>query len=158
MQIHEDYVAFSGESSRAFNIALQTLLPLGFLVESKGSDRLAVTGPGFNSTRQNALLGISRAEFIAERSSLRVRAELGGVDRMLRFMVILLVGLGIFDALLFTTLWYFLDELRTHIWFLAIPALTLVPWIFIAPFMARWIGNRTKDALNTLLQNMAMMV
>jgi len=110
MQIHEDYVAFSGESSRAFNIALQTLLPLGFLVESQGSDRLVVTGPGFNSTRQNALLGISRAEFTAERSSLRVSAELGGVDRMLRFLAILLVGLGIFDALLFTALWYFLEN------------------------------------------------
>ena len=156
MQVVEDFVSFSGEPSRAFDTALRTLLPLGFLVVSEGSSQLIVTGPGFNSTRQNALLGISRAEFTAERSSLKVLAELGGVDRMQRFLIILLVGLGLFDSLVFLGLWYFLDQLRAHTWFLAIPALTLVPWVVIGPILARWIGNRTREALNRLLQNMAL--
>lgn len=156
MQIHEGYVVFSGDAERAFDIALETLLPLGFQIETKGSSRLTAAGPGFGSTRQGALLGVSRAEFTADRSSLRVRAELGGVDRMQRFLIILLVGVGTFDSLLFTALWYFFGEIRAYSWFLAIPALTMLPWIFIGPILARWIGKRTKEALDTLLHNMAM--
>lgn len=156
MQIHEDYVAFSGDGSRAFEIALQTLLPLGFRIESQGSSRLVVTGPRYNSTRQNSLLGISKAEFTAERSSLRVRAELGGVDRMQRFLLFLLLGLGLFDSVLFTALWLFVEEIHAYTWFLAVPVLTFIPWIFVAPLMVRWISRRTKEALSALLNNMAM--
>jgi hypothetical protein len=156
MQVVEDFVSFSGDPSRAFDTALRTLLPLGFQVINESSSQLIVTGPGFTSTQQNALLGISRAEFTAERSSLKVLTELGAVDRMQRFLIILLVGLGLFDSLVFLGLWYFLDKLRAHTWFLAIPALTLVPWVVIGPILTRWIGNRTREALNRLLQNMAL--
>lgn len=69
MLIHDDFVAFSSDARRAFDIALQTLLPLGFEVVEQNSFHLVVTGPGFSSSRQNALHGISRAEFSAERSS-----------------------------------------------------------------------------------------
>lgn len=155
MRIVEDQVPFSGDAARAFDTARQTLLPLGFRVESEGATRLVVSGPGMNSTRQNALLGVSRAEFNAERGSLRVRAELGGVDRLQRFLILLMLGLGLFDSLIFIGLWYFFDQLRAHTWFLAIPALTLAPWIFIGPFIARLIARNTEKSLNTLLQNMA---
>jgi len=156
MQIVEDSVSFSGEPSHAFDTALRTMLPLGFQVISEGSGLLVLSGPGFTSTRQNALLGVSRAEFTAERSSLKVRAELGGVDRMQLFLIVLLVGLGLFDSLIFLGLWWFLDALRARAWFLFIPALTLLPWVIIGPILARWIGKRTREALRQLLQNMAL--
>ncbi len=157
MQTQEDYVAFSGDPDKAFDTALQTLLPLGFEVELQSSSRLVVTGPGFNSTRQNALLGVSRAEFSAEHHALRVSAQLGGVERIRRSLIILLVSLGVFDSLVFLALWYFLDSLRVHPWFLAIPALTLIPWVVIGPVISRLIGSRTRAALNTLLHNMAIL-
>ena len=157
MLIHEDFVAFTGDPHRAFEIALQTLLPLGFEVAEQSSLHLVVTGPGFNSTRQNALLGISRAEFSAEHSSLVVKAELGGLDRFQRLMLIFMIGLGAFDSLLLLALWFFIERLRTHTWFLAIPVIIFIPWIFIAPVLARWIRKRTKSALNTLLHNMAIL-
>jgi len=157
MLIHEDFVAFTGDARRAFDAALQTLLPLGFEVEEQSSLHLVVTGPGFNSTRQNALLGISRVEFSAERSSLVVNAELGGLDRFQRLMLIFMIGVGAFDSLLLLALWFFIERLRTHTWFLAIPVIIFIPWIFIAPVMTRWISKRTKNALKTLLHNMAML-
>ena len=157
MLIHEDFVAFTGDARRAFEIALQTLLPLGFEVAEQSSISLVATGPGFNSTRQNALLGISRAEFSAERSSLVVKAELGGLDRFQRLMLIFMISLGAFDSLLLLALWFFIERLRTHTWFLAIPVIIFIPWIFIARVMTRWISKRTKNALNTLLHNMAML-
>ena len=64
MITHEAFVNFSGDGQRALDIILQTLLPLGFEVESQGSTHLVVTSQaGYNSTRQDALLGITRAEF-----------------------------------------------------------------------------------------------
>jgi hypothetical protein len=157
MQIQEENITFNGDSSRALDTALRTLLPLGFEIESQGSGYLALKGPGMNSTRQNALQGISHAEFSANRGSLRVRAELGGVDRMQRFLVFLLIGLGLFDSLVFIGLWYFLDPLRAHPWFLVIPLITFIPWIIIGPLLARWIDKRTREALGVLLHNMAML-
>jgi len=157
MQTYEEKVDFFGDASRAIDTALRTLLPLGFEIESQGSSYLTVKGSGMNSTRQNALQGVSRAEFTADRGSLRVRAELGGVDRMQRFLVLLLLGMGLFDSMVFLGLWYFLDELRAHPWFLIIPLLTFFPWIIIGPLLARWIGKRTREALGALLRNMAML-
>ena len=156
MQFYEEKTDFYGDPSRAFDTALRVLLPLGFEIESQGSSHLTVKGPGMNSTRQNALQGVSRAEFTADRGSLRVRAELGGVERMQRFLVMLLLGMGLFDSLVFLGLWYFLDELRAHPWFLVIPLIIFLPWTIISPLLARWVGKRTRNALNALLSSMAV--
>ena len=156
MQFYEEKTDFYGDPSRVFDTALRVLLPLGFEIESQGSSYLTVKGPGMNSTRQNALQGVSRAEFTTERGSLRVHAELGGVERMQRFLVLLLLGMGLFDSLMFLGLWYFLDKLHAQPWFLIIPLLTFLPWIIIAPLLARWIGKRTRDSLGSLLRDMTM--
>lgn len=155
MNIHETSIAYSGDSQRAMDMALQTLLPLGFQIESQGSAHLIVSNSSYNSTRQSGLKGISRAEFNAGHSTLSVRAELGGVERLQRFLLFLLLGVGVFDTLMLTGLWYFLETLRAHTWFLAIPILSLLPWVFIAPRMTVWIRQRTLDALDILLSNMA---
>lgn len=68
-----------------------------------------------------------------------------------------MIGLGVFDSLILTALWFFIERLRVHTWFLVVPVLIFIPWVFIAPVLTRWLGKRTKDALNTLLQKMAML-
>jgi len=156
MITHEEFVNFNGGGEHAFGIALQTLLPLGFQVEAQGSSHLIVSSKGFRSTRQHPLQGITRAEFNASRSALTVKAELGGVDWLARFILILVLGMAAFDTLLFTGLWYFLDELHQSTWMLAIPLASFLPWIFLAPYMIRMFKKRTVDALKTLLDNMAM--
>ncbi len=155
MDTYEDFVTYSGAGERAFNVALQTLLPLGFQVESKGSAHLAVAGGRYTSTKQNALLGVSRAEFSLGHSALTVKAELGGAERMQKMLLLILLGLGGFDVLLFTSLWYFVPELHAQRWFLFIPLLALIPWAFIAPYMTKMIRARTVEALKTLLANMS---
>lgn len=155
MITHEEFVNFSGDGERAINSTLQSLLPLGFQIESQGSSRLVVTNSNYRSTKQDPLLGISRAAFNINRFSLEVRAELGGVVKMRNFLLALLIGIGVFDAALFTAMWYFLDELRPHTWLLAFPLAALLPWIFLGPYLTRWIKNRTVDALKKLLDEMA---
>ena len=155
MQTYEDFIPYTGDGERAIDIALQTLLPLGFRIESQGSSHLTVTNQHYNSTKQDALMGITRAEFDLSRSALTVRAELGGVERMQKFLLFILLGLGAFDVLLFTGLWYFIPELHAQTWFLFIPLVALIPWAIIAPRMTVWIRERTVSALQTLLSNIA---
>jgi len=153
----EEFVTFSGDAERAFDTALRALLPLGFQVEERGASRLVVRGPGYDSSRQDALLGISRAVFTAAGSTLEVHAELEGVDRLMRRLLFLILGLAFFDLALFTALWYFLEPLRRNTWILATPALALLPWVFLAPYLTRLFSGRTRQALAALLENIALL-
>lgn len=153
----EESVTFSGDAERAFDTALRALLPLGFQVEERDSYRLVVRGPGYDTSRQEALLGVSRAVFTAGGSTLEVRAELEGVDRLMRRLLTLILALAAFDLALFTSLWYFLEPLRANTWILATPALALLPWVFLASFLTRLFSSRTRQALVALLENMAFL-
>jgi len=155
MMAFQQSVSYSGNSQIAMNTLLQTLLPLGFQIIEQSEWALIVEGPGYNSTRQNALLGMSRGEFSFSRSTISINADLGGVDRMSRFLLFLLIGIGLFDAVVFTGLWFFIDALRAHQWFLAIPTLAILPWVFIAPIMTKWIRKHCEEAITNLLKNMA---
>jgi hypothetical protein len=156
MITHEEFINFSGNGERAISTALQTLLPLGFRIESQGSSHLIVSSHNYRSTKQDPLLGISRAEFSVSRFSLNVKAELGGVAWMRNFLTMLFVGLGVFDLIVFGALWYFLDALRPYPWLLAFPLASMLMQIFLGPIMTRTIKNRTLDALKKLLDNMAI--
>lgn len=141
------------DPAHAKKIVLQTLLPLGFKMINDTSYGFTVNGPGYRSTRQSALLGISNAVFDFGRSHITIDAELGGLHRMARWLLIILIGVGIIDAAIFFALWYYLPELNQQRWFLFIPVLTLLTWIFIGPFMIKFLRHRCEDAINTLLCN-----
>jgi len=153
MHIYKKSQINNHDPERAKNIILQSLLPLGFEIVSDTSYGLTVSGPGYRSTRQNPLLGISAATFDIGRSQISVDAQLGGVGRLGQTLVSILIGVGLVDAAIFFALWYFLPELNQHRWFLFIPALTLIPWVFIAPWMTKFIRRRCEDAIDTLLRN-----
>lgn len=154
MITYEENVRFSGDGKRAFDIALAALLPLGFQIESQNSTQLVFSGGRYFSTKQNALLGMSRVEFNLRPATLGIKAELGGVAKMQRFLQYILVGLCLFDVILFTILWVLLDELHPHPWILAIPLAVFIPWILIAPKMTTWIRERSVEAINSLLSKM----
>lgn len=137
----------------AKNIVLQTLLPLGFEIVSNASSALSVSGPGYRSTRQSPLLGISYANFDFGESQISVDADLGGIDRKARILLAVLISVGVLDSGIFLALWFFIDRLREATWFLFIPALTLLPWIFLAPWITRFLRRRAEDAIDTLLRN-----
>ena len=154
---HFHYEApYSGNPQFAVHTALQTLLPLDFRIIAQTSSTLVVEGPGYTSTRQNALLGMSRGELTFSRSTVSINAEMGGVDRMGRFLLFLLMGMGTINAAIFIVLWFTIDRLHAQTWFLAIPALVFLPWVFIAPWMKRWIGKRCEEAIIRLVDNSAL--
>jgi hypothetical protein len=146
---------YNADPSRAKDIVLQTLLPLGFQVINDGTYSLTLNGPGYRSTRQSPLLGISTAVFDFGRSQIVIDAELGGLNRMSQLLLAILIGVGVIDSAIFFALWYYLPELNQNRWFLFVPALTLLLWIFIAPLITRFIRRRCEDAIDTLLRNAA---
>lgn len=148
-------VPYSGNAQFAINSALQTLLALDFKIIDQTGSTLTVGSPGYHSTHQNALLGMSRGELFFSPSHISINAELGGVDRTARFLLILMLGMGAINAIVFTGLWFFVEQLHAQPWFLAIPALVFLPWILIAPRMAKWIRKRCEEALIRFVDNLA---
>jgi hypothetical protein len=143
MSIYEDSISLSGNGERAFATALQTLLPLGFQVESQGSWHLMIINKGVRSTLQHPLQGISRAEFNIGHATLTVKAELDRADWMQKSMTAIFIGAGIFDATILAAMWYFLAPLHQQTWFLAIPVTIFSVWILSSAYMVRLIKERT---------------
>ncbi len=52
-------VPFTGDTSRAFDMATAALTPVGFRVSSRDKASLNLSGPGLRSTKQAAILGAS---------------------------------------------------------------------------------------------------
>jgi hypothetical protein len=149
-------VPFTGKASKALEVARSTFLPQGFQIVANTDYELRVTGPGINSTRENPLKGISEASIIARSSAIEIKATLGGVEKMKRFLTFFPLGMALLFLIVFGILAWKLPALRHPMFFLT-PALALSPWIFLAPLMSRQIGKRTMQAIDTLLNNMVML-
>src|SRR5687767_16040666 len=83
---HSATLPFHGDSSQALNLAIAALTSIGFRLSEHTPESLDMTGPGMNNTRASALTGASRIQFRAGAGELSLDAELGGVQRMVRFV------------------------------------------------------------------------
>ncbi|MDT5059583.1 MAG: hypothetical protein QOH63_42 [Acidobacteriota bacterium] len=149
-------VPFTGSASNALKVAKSTFLPQGFQLVASTEHELRVTGPGINSTRENPLKGISEASIIIRSSAIEIKAALGGVEKMKKFVTFFPLGMGLLFLIVFGVLALTLPDLRRP-WFFLIPIVVLLPWLFLAPLMSRMIGRRTMQAIDTLLNNMVML-
>ena len=155
MDTYEQTLRFSGDWQKAFEVALQSLLPLGFRIERRDEFTLTLSNnQRYLNTRQNALLGISRIRFSLRPGVLSVKTEMGALTRMVKVMAYLLAGMLALFVLLFGVLWLTLAEFQGQPWILLLTAAPFIPWIFILPFMQGWLQKRTQAALETLLHNM----
>ena len=138
---------------KAIEVARSTFMSLDFRIVSCSGRELRVEGKGMRNTKQNPLKGITEATILASRSGIDIQAVLGGVDWMRRFVLIFPLALGGFLTLVFGVLSIFVPTMRNPLVLLA-PILSLAPWPIIGPFMARWIKQRTEQAIDALLENM----
>ena len=138
----------------------------GFAIKQKHDHRIVFTGPGMTSTKQNPLLGASKLDVEVFGKDLKLTAELGGVQRMSRFvrwfpLILCLFLATVFLVVgLFTGLPFFNQPNQNNAggfnWMIAIFAMCMLPalpWLFIAPIMIRWIREKTNRALETLVKN-----
>lgn len=151
-------VPFTGKAAKALEVARTTFLPQGFQLVASTDYELRVTGPGLNSTRENPLKGITEASIIIRpsASAIEMRATLGGVEKMKKFLTFFPLGMALLFLIVFGVLALSLPEMRRPIFFLT-PLLALSPWLFLSPWMSRMIGKRTMQAIDTLLNNMVML-
>lgn len=134
-----------------------TLSAVGFRIVDRPRSGLVAEGPGLNSTRQNPLLGATRVELTAGDRTLRAVAEMGGVDRMRKFLLwfplLLGLGLGLLGLLVQLMLGVGVPNAA---WMLAaLGPMAVLPWAFIGPWMAGRIVRQTERAVDTLVHNAA---
>lgn len=149
-------VPFIGHGARALDVARTVFVGQGFQIVTSTDYELRVTGPGINSTRENPLRGVSEASIIIRSSTIEIKAILGGAQKMKTFLRLFPLGLALFFMIVFGALALSRPEFR-HAWIFLIPLLTLSPWLFLSPLIARTIEKRTKQAVDTLLGNMVIM-
>jgi hypothetical protein len=150
-------VPFEGNTAKAFDLASAALTTIGFRIQSRDGSSLELTGPGMGSTRQSALLGASRIRIDRGAHELSITAELGGVRRMARFLILFPLGLCLFLAILFFVLFSLL--LGRSGWVVPVVVATggnALLWMVLAPLVARHLRARTCRGIDTLLNNMAV--
>jgi hypothetical protein len=149
-------VPFIGNGARALDVARAAFVGQGFQIIASSDYELRVTGPGINSTKENPLKGVSEASIIIRSSAIEIKAILGGVQKMNTFLRLFPLGLALFFLIVFGALAWSLPDFR-RAWIFLIPLLTLSPWLFLSPLIARTIKKRTEQAVDTLLSNMVIM-
>jgi hypothetical protein len=162
-------IPFHGDVNKALDFATVVLAKNSFIIQNKKGSALEMLGPGMRSNRQDPILGVSRIHISADRSQLIVDAELGGVDRMRRFLTYFPVSMALGFILLFGGVAGLIFGQLSGVgfgvpaapgwWWLAmtvpISVFPLLPWLFLSPLMIRSIRKKTVLALDTLLNNMA---
>jgi hypothetical protein len=150
-------VPFRGNLTEALQLAASSLTSIGFRIVAKDNASVEFAGPGMNSTRQSPLLGASRLRVAGGSEELSVDAELGGVERMSRFvrvfpialnLVLLVVLVGVFAVVLPRAI-----GLAATIAGAATGANVLL-WLLLAPVFARRLRDRSCRAIDTLMTNM----
>jgi hypothetical protein len=148
---------FRGDTESAFRLAESALTATGFRLTERAPESMELVGPGMNSTRQSALVGASRVRVRRGDATLELEAELGGAERMSRFVTLFPIGLVLFLGVVLSAV--FLIVFGAGMWIAPVAAVVGVNaglWLFLGPAMARGIRARTERALDALLANMAV--
>jgi hypothetical protein len=155
---HIATIPFSGDTSRAFDLAIASLTSIGFRVTNRESRAVAFRGPGMNSTRQSPLLGATEVVIREGDHGLTADAELGGVRRMSGFIRVFPIALNAF--LLLTALGVAAGVHPPAVSIVAMAAggataVNAVLWLALSPIIARRLERRSCDAISNLLENLA---
>ena len=146
---------FRGDTAKAFGMAESALTGLGFRLTDRTAASIELAGPGMNSSRESGLMGASRIRISAGHAELAVEADLGGVERLARFLklfpIALVLCLGVVFAVVFSV------TFGSGAWIVAVAAAVggnAAVWLVLGPWMAKSFRARTSRALDTLLANM----
>ena len=122
------------------------LLSQGFEIVSDTGSELHAHGPGMHSNQQPPLMGVTDFIIQVGSSTVTTTATLGGVARMKAFLYLFPLGLalllGIFGAI---------SEMEKS-WGALLFAL---PWLFLSPWLAISLENKTIEAVDALTRGMA---
>jgi hypothetical protein len=149
-------VTYTGNAKRALAIAQTTLISQNFQITSSGDYELSARGPGVSSTRENPLKAVTEATFIIRNSAIEFNGVLGGAEKMIRFLRIFPLAMGMFFLVLWTVMAIAVPVFR-HWWIFVIAIAPLLPWVVLGPLIGRSIQTRTRSAVDALLSNMVLL-
>jgi hypothetical protein len=150
---YEKIIPFNGSIDKAFEVARNAFLPLGFRITKNTDEFMELTGPGTLWTNgQNPLVGISKIYVARTGDELLINAELGGIRNAVRFLIFFVISMSIFFVVLFGIIF---NKQGTPVQRFLLPLAPFIPWPAIIPLMAIWMKSRTSSSLDVLLNNMA---
>jgi hypothetical protein len=148
---YEKSLPLNGNPDEVMKVATASLTASGFRIESHSNDTLEFVGPPMNASHGPPLVGASRVVLRIASGSLSLGAELGGARRMMRMMLLLIVGLTVLLDVPMTAL----AAMHKAPWWIPLVGLAwLVPWGILLPIISRISRQRTIRALDALLQNL----
>jgi len=141
------------DSEKAVDAAVSVFIQHGFQIIQKSETAVELTGPGMISSRQNPLVGISRIRIFQSRGSLSVEAEFESIRKLIKYIAVFIVGMGVFFVILFGILFTRQGQPMSRI--VLISLAPLAPWPILLPVIIIWLKSRTSRALDVLLSNIA---
>ncbi|MHC4665025.1 MAG: hypothetical protein ACYS9T_03585 [Planctomycetota bacterium] len=141
------------DSEKAVGAAASVFIQHSFRITQKSETAVELTGPGMISSRQNPLVGISQIRILQSTGSLSVEAQFDSVRKLLKYIAVFIVGMGIFFVVLFAVL--FTRQGQPLRIIVLISLAPLAPWPVLLPLIMIWLKSRTSRALDVLLSNTA---
>lgn len=144
---------FRGDVDKALTFVVTALTPIGFRVERTGAESVDLFGPPMQRTRQSALVGASRIRLAHRGGQLALEAELGGVRRITRFVLVFPIALCLFLGLVFSVINIATGQVGAWLPAGVAIGVNIVVWLVIGPIVVRHLRKKTLAALDTLLVN-----
>jgi hypothetical protein len=148
---------FEGDLAKAVDVAKNTFLPNGFEIINSEQSTLEVANRsslwGYN---RHPLNGVSKACVCGGDGKITLKAEFGGVTKMIKYLILFILGMAVFFLVVFGLLFGLQQGQPVRKIFLMSLA-PFAPWPVIIPLMGIWFKKRAYKALDTLLNNMVVL-
>ncbi|MCE5228907.1 hypothetical protein LLG95_04845 [bacterium] len=156
----EDSVPLAIDPERALDRAKSVLSATGLQIEKSGRGELSIKGPGLRSTNQNSLLAITDGRLTAGGGTLDLKADLGGLLFLQRFIRFFPPALCLFLFVVLGGTYYFAGMFAKsphQIWtVIGVTGGQAVLWLFIGPLMSRAMSTRIKADIHRALSSLAV--
>jgi hypothetical protein len=148
----EEY--FKGNLAKAIEMAKNTFLPNGFeIIDSSDSYLEAVNRSSLWGYKRHPLNGVSMVSISGGDGRIILKAELGGVTKMVKYLIFFIAAMIIFFLVLFGLL-FGIRQGQPISKVVMISLLPFAPWLIAIPLMKFWFKKRAGIALDTLIKNM----
>ena len=148
---------FDGDAAKAIEIARNTFLPNGFEILESDETHLEAVKDSLDLFFKNRILNpievISKICISANDKEITLRAELGGIKKLIlyyvKFMILMLsVFLVVFGVLLFV------NNEHSILLIAFICIITITPFALVTPAAAIWFKAKAIETLDILMNNM----
>jgi len=159
---HETSAEMRGDGRRVLDALVIALAPVGFRVERRTASEVEFSGMPPLGSHHVPLVGASRILARAENRRLVLKAELGGVEQIRRFLHRLPLLMGVMLGIVFGGIFplVFRQRFSERGWYLLAPMLGMVLVFFlialvVGPIATRKFEARTRVALDALTISVA---